>query len=234
MDCHVYLVDGGSSKCLIDAGVGIDSEKIIKNIHSDGFDPKNDIDSILITHAHADHAGGAKHLKEFTGAELIAPKDEAGFIETGGYDLEEGLRLTKKDGIYPKDYEFQHTKVDKTVEHDFSFSIGSKTVQVIVVPGHSQGPAGYLFGGANQSSNSFFCGDIVFHGGTIGLGNWPGCSLDNYRKYIPRLSNLNIRSLFPGHFLWTLEDGQSYLDAAIQNLNSSYIPPIWTHNHPIK
>jgi len=165
---------------------------------------------------------------------LIAPKDEADFIERGGYDLEEGLRLTIRDGIYPKDYRFQYTKVDKTVDHDFSFTLGSKTVRTIIVPGHSHGPAGFLFSNTKRNSNSFFSGDIVFHGGTIGLGNWPGCSLDNYRKYIPRLSDLKVGALFPGHFLWTLEDGQDYLDKAIQNLNSSYIPPIWMHNHPIR
>lgn len=29
-DCHVYLIDGGSDAVLIDAGVGIESEKIKK------------------------------------------------------------------------------------------------------------------------------------------------------------------------------------------------------------
>jgi hydroxyacylglutathione hydrolase len=236
MDCHVYLVDGEDSKCLVDAGVGINPEIIIRNIEDHGFDPKNDIDLILITHSHADHAGGARFLREFTGAQLVVPKGEADFIETGGLDLEEGLRLAKNSGIYPPNYEYQHTKVDRTVEQSDVLKVGSKNVHVIEVPGHSHDTAGFLFSERNstKSSRAFFSGDIVFHGGTIGLGNWPGCNLDNYRKYAPRLTGLGVNSLFPGHFLWTLEEGQTYLDIANENLKSAYIPPSWTHNHPIK
>lgn len=72
-DCHVFLIDCGNIRVLIDAGVGIRYEDIINNIREDGFDPKS-IDIILITHSHADHAGGAKFLKEYTGAELVAQK----------------------------------------------------------------------------------------------------------------------------------------------------------------
>ena len=56
-DSHVYLIDGASSLALIDAGVGIQPELILENIHKEGFDPAN-ISHIVVTHGHADHAGG--------------------------------------------------------------------------------------------------------------------------------------------------------------------------------
>ncbi len=37
-DCNVYLIDGENELALIDAGVGIESEKIFANIKEDGFE----------------------------------------------------------------------------------------------------------------------------------------------------------------------------------------------------
>lgn len=228
-DCHVYLVDGGAKRCLIDTGCGLEPELIIQNIREDGFNPSSDIDFILITHAHADHSGGAKYLRETTKAKVVAPEGEAVFIERGGRDFDLGLKAAKRSGIYPQNYEYKHTKVDVVVKHNSRIKVGNYTLRVVQVPGHSHGSAGYLI---EENPRSFFSGDIVFIDGTVGFGNWPGCDLDNYRKYIRRLGGLNVVSLFPGHFMWTLKDGQRHLDRAIENFKGAWLPPAWTHKHP--
>lgn len=228
MDCHVFLLDGGNEKALIDAGVGLDSQEIIRNIKGDGFNPKEDIDYILITHAHPDHAGGAHYMRARTGAELIAPRGEAELLEIGGEDVE-GMKAAKKTEIYPKNYVFKHSKVDRIVTHKTKIGVGGYTLRTIQVPGHSQGIAGFLVEG---EPISFFSSDIVFINGNVGFGNWPGCNLDAYRNNIVRLTDLGVEQLFPGHFMWTLKDGQTHLDAAIQNFKGAWLPPAWTHNHP--
>ena len=228
VDCHVYLVDAGRKKFLVDAGCGLDTQDIVKNISADGFDPRKDIDLILVTHAHSDHAGGAANLKRVTGAELYAPSGEAEFIEKGGEDLDYGLRVTKKSGVYPKDYEYAHTKVERVLKNKERLRIGKFTVRVVQLPGHSHGIAGYLI---EEEPRSFFSGDIVFIDGTVGFGNWPGCNLDNYRNNIVRLKGLKVTRLFPGHFGWTLRDGQRHLDAAVENFKGAWLPPAWTEHH---
>ena len=230
MDCHVYLLDGGKEKALIDAGTGVDSETIIQNIKMDGFDPKNDIDYLIVTHAHADHGGGAAALKSATGAELIVPEGEAEFIEKGGTDLKIGLEAAKVSGIYPKDYVYEHTSVNRTVRQNSRIKVGGYTLRTVQVPGHSHGIAGFLTEGKLRS---FFSSDIVFINGTVGFGNWPGCNLDNYRRYIGRLANLGVEQLFPGHFMWTLRDGQEHLDTAIRNFEGAWLPPAWTMHYPV-
>lgn len=228
VDCHVYLVDAGRKRFLVDAGCGLDPQEIVRNIRGDGFDPATDIDYILVTHAHSDHAGGAAALKKVTGAELMAPEGEAEFIERGGEDLDYGLMVTKRSGVYPKDYQYVHTKVERVLRHDERFKIGGFTIRVVQVPGHSHGIAGYLI---EEEPRSFFSGDIVFIDGTVGFGNWPGCSLDNYRNNISRLKGLRVARLFPGHFGWTVRDGQSHLDAAVENFKGAWLPPAWTEHH---
>jgi glyoxylase-like metal-dependent hydrolase (beta-lactamase superfamily II) len=231
MDCHVYLLDGGEKKCLIDSGIGLQSRIILENIKEEGFDPKNDLDYLLISHAHADHAGGAKDIYSETGAEVIAPQGEAQFIEKGGKDLDEGLRACIRAGVYPTNYKYRHVNVRRTVRHNTRLKVGKYHLRVIQIPGHSHATAGFLI---EEEPRCFFSSDIVFVQGTIGLGNWPGCSLDNYRKYIDRLGGLRVVSLFPGHYIWTLVDGQSHLDTAISNMSSPWVPPSWGHNHPLR
>jgi glyoxylase-like metal-dependent hydrolase (beta-lactamase superfamily II) len=222
MDCHIYLVDGGQHKCLIDAGVGIDSEEIIRNIVQDGYSPRKDIDYILVTHAHADHAGGIRTMRRATGAEVVAPQGEAELIENGGHDMDTAMRAAKESGIYPKSYVYKYCKIDRVVGHRGKIKVGKYNLRAIQVPGHSRGIVGYLI---EERPRSFFSSDIVFIEGAVGFGNWPGCNLDNYRNYIGRLAGLDVELLFPGHFMWTLKDGQRHLDTAIKNFKGAWLPP---------
>jgi len=84
-----------------------------------------------------------------------------------------------------------------------------------------------------QRRRAFFSSDAVFIGGTIGLGNWPGSSLEAYRENIHKVQGLGVDELYPGHGLWTLRDGQKHLDKALNNLSYGWVPPIGSHNHPV-
>src|SRR2546421_12288035 len=76
LDCHTYLIDGGDELALVDAGFGPGTEEILSLIRADGFDPER-ISTIVITHYHADHAGGSAALKRATGARLAAGAEAA-------------------------------------------------------------------------------------------------------------------------------------------------------------
>ena len=91
-DCHVYLVDGGGPLALIDAGVGLEPELILANVRAAGFDPAA-IETIALTHAHADHGGGAGPLHELTGAEVLAPGPAATWLKQAD---EEAISLPRQ------------------------------------------------------------------------------------------------------------------------------------------
>lgn len=225
LDCCIYLIDCGAVYVMIDAGVGLDGQRILDNIANEDIS-LDKVQYLFVTHAHSDHAGGAKYIQENLGVEVFAPSVEAELMSSGS-DEELGLNMAR-GSIYPMDYRFMYCKPDRVLVDGEEIRIGGKIFRLIQVPGHSPGSSCFLI----KEENILFSGDVVFYGGTIGLGNWPGCSLDEYRKNIGKLGGLGIRSLFPGHFLFTLNDGQKHIDTAINNLKGPWIPPAWQHNHP--
>jgi hydroxyacylglutathione hydrolase len=227
-DCHVYLLDTGDGLALVDTGAGLDVEPLLANIRADGFDPA-DIAWILLTHAHLDHAGGCRALKAATGAKVLCSAYEGRLLAEGS-DEELGLDIARGSGIYPADYAYPHVTPDRIIEHGETWRLGTWEMQALIVPGHSPGVTCFLASRAGR--RILFSSDVVFYQGTIGLGNWAGSSLADYRRSIGRLSGLAVDALLPGHFMWTLQEGQAHLDAAVCNMAGAWVPPAWQHYHP--
>jgi len=221
-DCNVYLIDGGNDFALIDTGVGIEVEKIFANIEEDGFNLIN-IKKIILTHIHADHAGGCKKMKEILKCTIFVPQDEINLLKRGT-DEELGLTMAKESGIYSPDYTFNHCSADVAVSNKDNIQVGELQLKAINVPGHSPGSTCYLLE-EHKGKNILFTGDVVFYDGKIGLINCWGSNLSDYRNYINRLANLSIDVLLPGHRLFTLRDGQQHINQAISALKKLPIPP---------
>ena len=62
-DCNVYLVTDGKESALIDGGSGLDDEILYQNFLETKTSPET-VKFLLLTHAHGDHAGGMKGLKD--------------------------------------------------------------------------------------------------------------------------------------------------------------------------
>jgi glyoxylase-like metal-dependent hydrolase (beta-lactamase superfamily II) len=58
----IYLIDD-DRKAIIETGTSWDAERILEAVHAFGLRPK-DIDAIVVSHIHLDHAGGAGFLME--------------------------------------------------------------------------------------------------------------------------------------------------------------------------
>ncbi|HBE43926.1 MAG TPA: Zn-dependent hydrolase, partial [Deltaproteobacteria bacterium] len=60
-DCSIYLIDA-DELILIDTGAGASVNKIVNNIERLGLDPYR-ISTLILTHCHIDHIGGAHFFK---------------------------------------------------------------------------------------------------------------------------------------------------------------------------
>lgn len=220
-DCHVYLIANGDESILIDAGVGIEVDRIIDNIKEEGIDPKS-VKHLFLTHVHSDHAAGTAELKQKLGVKVYISDKEAHLMRSGD---EEGLGLVlaKADNIYPQDYVFPVCNPDVEITGDQEFKIGNLIIEAIHTPGHSEGSISYLI--KINGKKCLFCGDVVVHGGLLMFLNCPGTTMEGYRKSMPKLGNRGIEGLFPGHHCFVLNKGQEHIDKAIEALKHVVPPP---------
>jgi hydroxyacylglutathione hydrolase len=113
---------------------------------------------ILLTHAHVDHIGALKALKETTGAELLVHKGESLILKAApAQSLMFGLKIE----LPPKP--------DRYLEEGEVIKFGSVELKVIHTPGHS--PGGLCF----SMDGVIFVGDTLF-AGSIGRTDLPGGS----------------------------------------------------------
>lgn len=224
-DCNIYLLECAEELALIDAGAGVEIDSLLDNIRSDGLDPRM-IKKVFLTHAHADHAGGSRKLKEALGCEILAPEGAGRLIEEGS-DEELGLDIAKRSGLYAEDYRYPHCKVDRILRDGERVQVGDTELLAIRVAGHAEHAMCFLV--EKGGHRILFTGDTLFFNGEIGLLNCPGSSLADYRRDIKKLANLGVDILLPGHKMFVLRNGQQHIDLAIQALSEISVPP---HHNP--
>lgn len=219
-DCHVYLVDGGDDAVLIEAGCGIDSARLAANLaqHID----IDKLSRVLLTHIHADHAGGAQYFQRL-GKTVLVSSVEADLLRNSRDRIAEALQLAKNAGAYPADYEYRFFTPDGVIQDGQTIRVGAHRLTPILTRGHSPGLLCFYL--QTDHSNILFSSDQVFINGSIGLLNAPGSSLEEYRCDIGKLSGLAVDALLPGHRLFVLTGGQDHIDRAVDALSRVFVPP---------
>ena len=219
LDCNCYLIDGGDALVLVDTGTGLGTDDILENIGRAGFDAKN-LTHILLTHAHLGHWGGAPALRNFTGAEVWAPADGSYWME----HLDEDITIWQnfKFGRYPDDLHPQACSPDHTFSDGDQIQLGKLQLQAIGVKGHTKDST--VFAWEMDGQRMMLTGDVVFYAGTLGITNAPGASLEDYRNDMPKLANLGIDVLLPGHSVFILRNGQKHIDRALHALADFVLP----------
>ena len=227
LDCHVYLLDGGSELALIDTGVGQDVPAIVAQITAAGFTP-NDIGTIFVTHLHLDHSGGAAALQDLTGAEIIASPDVAAWLESGDEEAA-SLVAARQTGMYPLENRLRPVASATGAADGAVMRVGALSVTVVKADGHSQGHTAFLVDGCagdeGGATRALFSGDALFFGGRILLQNIWDCSLEESIATVRRFAELEFTQFFPGHVSFSLQDGKRHVDAAMKYVNELLPPP---------
>jgi hydroxyacylglutathione hydrolase len=220
-DCNAYAIDCGGEVVLIDAGVGVETEKLLSNLEKDGVTSTN-ITTLLLTHAHLDHSGGAYWLREKLALRIAAFTETAQVMRSAN---EEAISLAaaKRAGIYAQNMHLRACPVDTELHGGERWDLGDVTIHAIRSPGHSRDMMSYLV----QTPDSLlaFTGDTVFYGGKIAIQDIPDCIPAQYSSSLRELAAWPIDGLFPGHGIWSLNRGAKQVRASLPYLDRLLLPP---------
>lgn len=193
LDCNVYLIDGGDEAVLIDAGGGVQPERIAQNIERDGI-ALSKLKTVLLTHAHGDHAAGARFWRDKYGCEIYCAKECAPWVENGD-EAKISLDLAREAKIYPADFMFPSCPVERVLHEGDEIQFGDVTLQALETNGHARGHLGFY----EPQTKALFAGDLVFPGGKIAPQVTWDFSIVDLKNSIAKIHDLDINALFAGH-----------------------------------
>lgn len=188
---RMYLVED-DSLTLIDAGLPWDVRTVFRYIESIGRRPE-EIGSILMTHNHPDHTGGAHGIKVRTGARIVAHKDDTRNHHSEGRYLGNLGMFNAMDLPLP----FLRRATVSHVASDGDVLPIAGGIQVIHTPGHTPGSTCYLL----QEKGVMFTGDTAFsNGDTVSRSiPFPGYDREAYQASLEKLAGMNFDVMCGGH-----------------------------------
>lgn len=163
-----FVVDGDDGVTLIDTGLPRGDGPILETLRDIGRSP-TDVRAIVLTHAHADHAGGAAALAARTGSPVFASATDA-----------PAVRGSEKPAPPPVARVFppvawimnllpgaEGVELAATVTES-DHAILPEDLRVIDTPGHTPGHISVLL---DRSGGVLFVGDAAYNsGGTVKRG----------------------------------------------------------------
>ena len=166
---NTYLLIGSSGEAaLIDAGVGeprhvADLERQLGEHHAQ-------LQRVLVTHAHPDHASGAPAL----GARHPA------------------ARFQK--ALWPEEDRKYHVRWESLFDGD-QIAAGGEGLVALHTPGHAPDHLAFW----HESSHTVFAGDLVIEGSSVMIEASRGGNLSQYLAALERIRALAPRRLLPAH-----------------------------------
>ena len=82
---NAHVVSRGEAFFMVDAGLEANAPALAEDLRSEGFDPAR-LRAIILTHGHADHAGGAAWFRRQFGTRIIAGEADVPILAAGAND----------------------------------------------------------------------------------------------------------------------------------------------------
>jgi glyoxylase-like metal-dependent hydrolase (beta-lactamase superfamily II) len=149
------FVEDDGSVTLVDCGLKRAPGRIVAGLAAIGRHPR-DVTRIVLTHAHADHAGGASRLRGETGAPVAAHAHDAGWARRGHIpptdrSITSG-RLLGRFGVK----RFTPFEVEQELQDGDELPVAGG-LQVVHTPGHTPGHVALL----HPASGVLVTGDSI-------------------------------------------------------------------------
>ncbi len=178
---NCYIVGSSSTKNGMIIDPGAQAADILRRVQQLGLS----ISLIVITHAHVDHVGAVREVKERTRARFAIHEEEKGLVFTSP------VRMLTSLGLSPVK---SPPQPDTLLKDGDTIDIDDLHFEVLHTPGHSSGGMCLLGQGV------VFSGDTLFNSG-IGRTDFPGCSherlLNSIQEKLMVLPDDTV--VYPGH-----------------------------------
>lgn len=216
-DCHCYLLWDGEGGFLVDAGTGLGAERWLDNVR-EVCDPSR-LGGVLLTHYHADHAGGAAAAGE-AGLAVLGHPLTADALAAADEDRTQ-LARARAVGVYPSDYRLRAAPV-QPLTGGTTLTSGGVTVEVIDAPGHCDGHLVFLL---QTPGRVLLSGDCLFAEGRVSLQAIPDCRLTEYADTVATLAERSPDVLLPGHGDLVLDGAADVVHRAATSFARLVPPP---------
>jgi hydroxyacylglutathione hydrolase len=151
-NCFIVGDDSSNEAIVIDPGG--EAHRILQEIENLGVDVK----AVVNTHAHVDHIGALKEIKDSFDAEIMLHNLELPILQTAS-------RMARLFGVSIE----QPPEPDRFLSEGDQVNCGDITLTVIETPGHSPGGISLV----TSDGRYCFAGDTLF-AGSIGRTDLPG------------------------------------------------------------
>lgn len=214
---NAYLFEGEGPTTLVDTGVATDNarEQLVEKLAESDV-TFADIDQILLTHWHADHVGLAGEIQAESDATVRVHHADQPLVEQTP-DAEEANRermddLLEQWGMPQPAQEQLRAFLDggeglggepptvEPFESGDQFEAGSDTLEVMHLPGHTEGLCGFVRDG--ESGPELFSGDALLPEYTPNVGGADTRVDQPLEKYLSTLATIEERGFavaHPGH-----------------------------------
>jgi len=182
-DSNIYLIID-EVIALIDAGTGLNFEEVKRNLSKFKLKP-SDIELIINTHCHYDHAGGDRDFVLAAGCEVAIHKLEAELLRKG----DQVITLAGNFGR-----RLEPLEIASELHGGDRVKLGELTLEVLHTPGHTQGSI-CMYG---REQKILFSGDTFFCGG-LGRTDLPTGDGKALARSLQELAKLEVERLYPGH-----------------------------------
>ena len=142
---------------LVDAGLKRAPRRLLAALEAMGKAP-SDVTRLVLTHAHADHPGGAARMKRETGAPIHAHVDEARYTPTGLAPPPDRRSFVARVLALVSVRHFEAFDVDETFADGDLLDVAGG-LRVIHTPGHTPGHVSLL----HEPSGVLLTGDALFN-----------------------------------------------------------------------
>lgn len=195
---HAVVLDG--KVVLVDSGLERNAKLLADDLQAEGLSAASVV-AVVLTHGHADHAGGARFFRETYGAKVVAGRGDAAMLARGqndplcptSSDAQERLEADQAERFQPYD-------ADLLIDAPTPLSqlVPGAPGEVIPLPGHTPGSLAVKVGKA------LFVGDLL-RGAVFSRSaevHFYMCDLEANRRDIAALleAHPDVTTWFVGHF----------------------------------